>query len=151
MRQSYPVRVPADHPEQRSTEAAGSARVVVVLDVANVMGSRPDGWWRDRAGAAERVLAGAASVLARGDSPVRRVVAVLEGRARSAHPPEAPGLEVVLAEGEGDDAVVHAAQKVLAAGAAAWVVTSDRGLRERLPRAEHRGPRWWFELVDGQK
>jgi 8-oxo-dGTP diphosphatase len=26
-----------------------------VVDVANVMGSRPDGWWRDRAGAARRL------------------------------------------------------------------------------------------------
>jgi 8-oxo-dGTP diphosphatase len=27
------------------------------VDVANVMGSRPDGWWRDRAGAAVRLYA----------------------------------------------------------------------------------------------
>ena len=27
----------------------------VIVDVANVMGSRPDGWWRDRAGAARRL------------------------------------------------------------------------------------------------
>ena len=31
--------------------------VVLVVDVANVMGSRPDGWWRDRPGAATRLLA----------------------------------------------------------------------------------------------
>jgi 8-oxo-dGTP diphosphatase len=29
--------------------------VTIVVDVANVMGSRPDGWWRDRAGAAVRL------------------------------------------------------------------------------------------------
>jgi 8-oxo-dGTP diphosphatase len=29
--------------------------VTIVIDVANVMGSRPDGWWRDRAGAAVRL------------------------------------------------------------------------------------------------
>ena len=29
--------------------------VTVVVDAANVMGSRPDGWWRDRAGAAVRL------------------------------------------------------------------------------------------------
>src|SRR5918998_5402981 len=28
----------------------------LVVDEANVVGSRPDGWWRDRAGAAERLL-----------------------------------------------------------------------------------------------
>jgi len=29
--------------------------VTIIVDVANVMGSRPDGWWRDRAGAAVRL------------------------------------------------------------------------------------------------
>ena len=31
-------------------------RVHVVVDVANVLGSRPDGWWRDRVGATTRFL-----------------------------------------------------------------------------------------------
>jgi 8-oxo-dGTP diphosphatase len=31
--------------------------VTVLVDGANVMGSRPDGWWRDRAGAAVRLHA----------------------------------------------------------------------------------------------
>jgi predicted RNA-binding protein with PIN domain len=30
---------------------------VIVVDGNNVMGSRPDGWWRDRAGAAKRLVA----------------------------------------------------------------------------------------------
>ena len=29
---------------------------VLLVDVANVMGSRPDGWWRDRRAAAARLL-----------------------------------------------------------------------------------------------
>ena len=28
---------------------------VLVVDAANVVGSRPDGWWKDRAGAARRL------------------------------------------------------------------------------------------------
>ena len=33
----------------------GGHPVTIVVDVANVMGSRPDGWWRDRSGAAVRL------------------------------------------------------------------------------------------------
>ena len=36
------------------TQAAQSR---VFVDGNNVMGSRPDGWWRDRAGAARRLVA----------------------------------------------------------------------------------------------
>jgi 8-oxo-dGTP diphosphatase len=38
----------------------------IVVDVANVMGSRPDGWWRDRAGAAVRLHAEIARLAASG-------------------------------------------------------------------------------------
>jgi 8-oxo-dGTP diphosphatase len=37
--------------------------MTIIVDVANVMGSRPDGWWRDRAAAARR-LRGQLAVLA---------------------------------------------------------------------------------------
>jgi 8-oxo-dGTP diphosphatase len=40
--------------------------VTIVVDVANVMGSRPDGWWRDRAGAAVRLHAQIAQLAASG-------------------------------------------------------------------------------------
>ncbi|RFA11427.1 hypothetical protein B7R21_13310 [Subtercola boreus] len=39
-------------------------RTVLIVDSANVVGSRPDGWWKDRVGATER-LAGRLSLLAR--------------------------------------------------------------------------------------
>ena len=29
---------------------------VLLVDVANTVGARPDGWWRDRAGATARLL-----------------------------------------------------------------------------------------------
>ena len=35
---------------------------VLLVDVANVVGSRPDGWWRDRAGATARLLGRLAAV-----------------------------------------------------------------------------------------
>jgi len=64
---------------------------VLVVDGANVVGSRPDGWWRDRAGAAARLASRLATALAAGPSStadvaasVDRVVLVLEGAARAA-------------------------------------------------------------------
>ncbi len=116
--------------------------VVLVVDVANVMGSRPDGWWRDRAGAAARLLgqlgplAGQRVRLGPDDADVHvvRVVAVLEGQARRVQPPDdAAAVDVVRADRDGDTAVVAQAQAVLAAGVVPLVATADRGLRDRLP------------------
>jgi hypothetical protein len=113
--------------------------VVLVVDVANVMGSRPDGWWRDRAGAATRLvaglapLAGTAVALGPDGAPVTvaRVVAVVEGRARGIDAPE--GVALVRAAADGDTDVVRAATDAVAAGERPLVVTADRGLRDRLP------------------
>jgi hypothetical protein len=44
----------------------GGHPVTIVVDAANVMGSRPDGWWRDRAGAAARLHAGIVRLAASG-------------------------------------------------------------------------------------
>jgi 8-oxo-dGTP diphosphatase len=59
--------------------------VTIVVDVANVMGSRPDGWWRDRAGAAVRLYAEVADLAASG-----RVVLPPEAVPPGPVPPEAP-------------------------------------------------------------
>lgn len=40
--------------------------VTLIVDGANVMGSRADGWWRDRAGAAARLHGELAALAARG-------------------------------------------------------------------------------------
>jgi 8-oxo-dGTP diphosphatase len=42
------------------------APVTIIVDGANVMGSRPDGWWRDRAGAAARLRAELAPLVMQG-------------------------------------------------------------------------------------
>jgi hypothetical protein len=39
---------------------------VLLVDAANVVGSRPDGWWRDRAGAAARLVASLAALASYG-------------------------------------------------------------------------------------
>lgn len=109
---------------------------LLVVDGANVVGSVPDGWWRDRRGAAER-LRDRLAEYAR-EHPDEDVVLVLEGRARGVEP--VPGVRVENAPGEGDDHVV-----AVAAGAAeaCVVVTADRELRWRVEElgAEVAGPR----------
>ncbi len=127
--------------------------VVLVVDVANVMGSRPDGWWRDRAGAAARLLTelaplAGAVVPGPDDVPllVTRLMAVLEGRARDVPAPD--GVEAVRATTDGDTAVAALAADLVAGGDLVLVVTADRGLRARLPaQAAAAGPRWLLELT----
>ncbi len=135
---------------------------VLVVDVANVMGSRPDGWWRDRAGAAARLLASVAPLVGRevqgpdGDPlAITRVVAVVEGAARDV---EAPGaaVEVARAPADGDATIADVALGLSREPPAedglpvvVVVVTADRGLRARLPPGVlAAGPRWLLHLLD---
>jgi hypothetical protein len=110
---------------------------IVLVDAANVVGARPDGWWRDRAGATTRLLARLAALPGRslvnaGGAPVvcTEVVAVVEGQAREV--PEPDGVRLVRAAGSGDDAVVEEAFRLVATGEDVLAVTADRGLRARL-------------------
>lgn len=131
----------------------------VVVDVANVMGSVPDGWWRDRAGAAERLIGRIAELDAEGmpaaalDLPEHmwfpRWVAVVEGEARSTDADAHPGVEVVRAAASGDDEIVEQAARLADAGHAVTVVTSDRELRDRATDAGAavRGASWLLDLL----
>ena len=115
---------------------------LLVVDGANVVGSVPDGWWRDRAGAAvrlrDRLLPIASAGLTDLPGPVE-VILVVEGKARDI--PETAGVRLERAAGSGDDAIVAV---VAAAGPdrRVVVVTADRGLRARVTPlgAEVRGP-----------
>lgn len=113
---------------------------VVVVDAANVVGSRPDGWWRDRAGAAARLRA----ALLVADLAADEVVLVLESAARGAHPEGLEGaLRTVHAPAAGDDTIVAVAEQAAVAGAEVVVVSADRGLASRVAAyAEVRGPSW---------
>ncbi|NEC64637.1 NTP pyrophosphohydrolase [Streptomyces sp. SID9727] len=116
---------------------------LVIVDAANVVGSVPDGWWRDRRGAAERLRDSLVSYASDGlpgtPGPVELVL-VVEGRARDVA--SVPGVRVEAAPGSGDDLIAE-----LAAGAAASrpcvVVTADRELRGRVEAhgARCAGPR----------
>ncbi|MET9802453.1 NTP pyrophosphohydrolase [Streptomyces sp. NPDC006368] len=116
--------------------------VLVVVDAANVVGSVPDGWWRDRHGAAERLrdrlVPYAAEGVAGRPGPVE-VVLVVEGRARGVE--SVPGVRVESAPGSGDDLIAELARE--AAGRPCLVVTADRELRRRVAEygAECVGPR----------
>ena len=115
---------------------------LLVVDAANVVGSKPDGWWRDRAGAAVRLRDALRKVNSEGlsDLPAPiEVVLVVEGKARETAPGE--GVRVERAPGSGDDKIVELVAAE-GAGRRVVVVTADRGLRERVTAlgAEVRGP-----------
>jgi hypothetical protein len=128
---------------------------VVLVDVANVVGSRPDGWWRDRAGATSRLLTRLAALAGRtltgpdgAPVAVTGVVAVVEGRARDV--PDVAGVRLVRAPGSGDDALADTAGALTGDGDGLLVVTADRGLRARLPAAARvAGPGWLLAAADG--
>ncbi|MGW0390649.1 NTP pyrophosphohydrolase [Streptomyces sp. NPDC003042] len=107
---------------------------VLIVDAANVVGSVPDGWWRDRRGAAERLR----DRLALRDEG-EEVILVVEGAARGIE--SVPGVRVDSAPGSGDDRIVELAAAY--AGSGCVVVTADRELRARVRAygAQCAGPR----------
>lgn len=147
--------------------------VTVIVDGANVMGARPDGWWRDRAGAAVRLHDELAALSARGvpslpdatagaalDRWFPRIVLVVEGAARAAADrlaarsagehqrgqPQPGGVLVVTASGSGDDTIAALAAET---DGRRLVVTADRELRRRCERAGATvtGPSWLLRLL----
>jgi 8-oxo-dGTP pyrophosphatase MutT (NUDIX family) len=128
-------------------------RVVLVVDTANVMGSRADGWWRDRRGAAERLRDEIAAVKgftgvpgAVADICYPDIVMVVEGAARGV--PSTEGVEVVSAPGSGDDTIAELAAPQ-APDERRLVVTADRELRARCEAAGAMvaGPRWLLDAI----
>ena len=110
---------------------SGAQRVIV--DGNNVIGSRPDGWWRDRTGAARRLIA-SLQVLAERDGD--RIAVVLDGRPL----PDVPegvyrGVLVAYATRAGRDAADDRIAEEVGRDrdpASLVVVTSDRGLADRV-------------------
>jgi hypothetical protein len=117
----------------------------LVVDAANVVGSRPDGWWRDRAGAAARLAAEIVDALETGTLDADQVHLVLEGAAKAADVRPHSRLEVVRATADGDSAIVDLVAGL--PGPAVTVVTADRGLRARLPKGEVVGPSELLRLL----
>ena len=114
---------------------------VLIVDGANVVGSRPNGWWRDRAGAAQRLH----QAIAATDLGYDVVVLVLEGQAKRGQPVGEDGtIHTVHAPGSGDDAIVEQVRMRSTDGDDVVVVTADRVLRERVAAAggSSVGPSW---------
>ncbi|MGV9414579.1 hypothetical protein ACWDOP_32150 [Nocardia sp. NPDC003693] len=126
-----------------------NGHALIVVDAANVVGSRPDGWWRDRAGAARRLLT-RLTEYAR-DEPAA-ITVVLEGAANAAAAAAGPAITVIAAPASGDDAIVEAvaAARAADAGRSVTVVTADRGLRERVAElgARTAGPGWLLDRIE---
>lgn len=123
----------------------------LVVDGMNVIGSRPDGWWRDRDAAVRRLLAGLRSLAAQGGTPV---ILVLDGRpieelGEGRH----AGVVVRYARRGGRDAADDRIVGLVEADdapASLVVVTADRELRERVEAlgASTSGPRDLLRRLD---
>jgi 8-oxo-dGTP diphosphatase len=135
--------------------------VTVIVDGANVMGARADGWWRDRAGAVARLYRQLAGLAERGiatlppgvtagglDRWFPQYVLVVEGQAKAALPdmPDTGGVRVVAAPRSGDDTITELAGQLRGHRV---VVTADRELRRRClaAGASVTGPRWLLDLL----
>ena len=106
-----------------------------IVDGNNVMGARPDGWWRDRAAAARRL---AAQVDAFARDAGEPVTLFFDGRARDLGLPRETPLETAFAPRPGPNAADHAIAARVEADAdptSIRVVTSDRELAERVRAA----------------
>jgi predicted RNA-binding protein with PIN domain len=103
-----------------------------LVDGMNVVGSRPDGWWRDRRAAMKRLSELLSAFAAETGEPL---TVVFDGRPfdLSAEP-----AEVVFAAGPGPDAADHKIAAMVEADpdpASLRVVTSDRRLADRVREA----------------
>jgi hypothetical protein len=117
---------------------------VVVVDAANVVGARADGWWKDRAGAAVRLHD---QVLV-ADLGYDEVVLVLEGGAKAGVPAGRDAhVLVVHAARDGDSEIRRQVDKAAAAGRRVAVVTADRALAANVAPAVVHGPTWLLDLL----
>lgn len=135
---------------------------LLIVDAANVVGARPDGWWKDRPAAAGRLRDRLVSLRAAGVDAAAlglfgsrwfaEMAMVVEGEARALTPDAGP-VRVVEAARDGDGEIVAEVERQLASGRAAadvTVVTSDRALAERVGAlgATVHGAGWLWPQLD---
>lgn len=131
----------------------------LIVDAANVIGSRPDGWWHDRPGAVERLLDSLTPLVDSGvpgdwydlDHAWRlwpEITLVIEGQAKQETIPTGTVIRVIRAARDGDSAVVDLLARCTDRDAV--VVTADRELRARVQQlgAKTIGPKALYAALD---
>lgn len=105
---------------------------MILVDAMNVRGSIPDGWWRDKDGALRRLV----DAIAAHDWGGEWVIVVADGRPLEGQPAGTRGdVELRYAGHTNPDAADDVIVDIATADTdgPTTVVTSDRGLIERLP------------------
>ena len=125
----------------------------LVVDAMNVIGSRPDGWWRDRDGALRKLVQRLQRLAA---SQGLTITVVADGRPLGELPEgQHDGVEVLYAARAGanaaDDGIVEYVRSHADAGSLE-VITSDRELVSRVTAlgARVRGPQWLLGELQGE-
>ena len=115
-----------------------TARQRLIVDGMNVLGSRPDGWWRDRPAAMERMTRRLAAFAAREELDL---VVVWDGREHTRVAAAGPGIDVRFAPG-GPNAADREIVRILRADpepASITAFSSDRRLRNSVKAAGANG------------
>jgi predicted RNA-binding protein with PIN domain len=109
--------------------------VRLVVDGMNVIGSRPDGWWRDKAAARRRLVIGLGQLI----EPAGAITVVFDGRPRpdEVAAAEAMGVTALFAPGgpNAADEVIVELVRAHPAPADVTVVTSDAALARAVRQA----------------
>ena len=133
-----------------STAAPDPTAAGLIVDALNVIGSRPDGWWRDRQGAIRALVERLRVYAVASASPL---TVVIDGRPLPDLPEgEDEGVVVRYAPRRGPDAADDRIVELVAerGGAGMRVVTADRDLRTRVEAlgATTLGPSSFLEALD---
>jgi hypothetical protein len=125
---------------------ARAARAVLVVDAANVVGSVPDGWWKDRAGAARRLH----EKLLVGDTSYDLIVLVLEGGAKAGvRPGRDQHVRTVHAPKDGDSTIIAEVAAHRERGDSVVLISADHVLRGRCEGlgARAMSPSWLLDQL----
>jgi len=124
----------------------------LIVDAMNVIGSRPDGWWRDRAGALRALVR---RLTRYAEESGAAVIVVMDGAPTPIGVDANDGVEVRFAPGgpNAADIVIAGIVDEAADPMGVVVVTSDRALARRVAAAGAtvRGARWLLDELDARE